>query len=124
MAFQILDANKQPVSIDELDKQAAEFWNKEFHPRHYAEPKNSMNWFDAIGWMISNPRTSNSTGWNNVRKSLWVLHVEDLPEIGHSLQIQFMSAYLYLLPYFSLITYWESMGYEPKNVDYANKHTK
>ena len=37
-AFKILDKNGKALTMGELDKEAAEFWGKEVHPKHYANP--------------------------------------------------------------------------------------
>lgn len=87
--FQILDKDANALTMGELDKEAAEFWGKEVHPKHYANPfpekrasedaplsekmrikyenamNNSSNWFDVIGWNIANQGTY-TYGWHNV----------------------------------------------------------
>ena len=87
--FQILDKNGKALTMAELDKEAAEFWGKEVHPKHYANPfpdkkasedaplsekiriehenarNNISNWFDVIGWNIANQGTY-TYGWHNV----------------------------------------------------------
>ena len=87
--FQILDKDAKALTIAELDKEAAEFWGKEVHPKHYASPfpekrasedaplsekmrikyenarNNACNWFDVIGWNIANQGTY-TYGWQNV----------------------------------------------------------
>lgn len=88
-AFRILDKNGKALTMAELDKEAAEFWNKEVHPKHYANPfpekkvskdtsyseavrierenalNNTFNWFDVIGWNIAN-QGNYTSGWRNV----------------------------------------------------------
>ena len=88
-AFKILDKNGKTLTMGELDKEAAEFWGKEVHPKHYANPftdkkiskdtpyseavrierenamNNVSNWFDVIGWNIANQGTY-TYGWHNV----------------------------------------------------------
>lgn len=88
-AFRILDKNGKALTMAELDKEAAEFWNKEVHPKHYANPfpekkvskdasyseavrierenalNNTSNWFDIIGWNIAN-QGNYTSGWRNV----------------------------------------------------------
>lgn len=88
-AFKILDKNGKALTMAELDKEAAEFWNKEVHPKHYANPfpekkvskdtsyseavrierenalNNTSNWFDIIGWNIAN-QGNYTSGWRNV----------------------------------------------------------
>lgn len=87
--FEILDKNAKALTMAELDKEAAEFWGKEVHPKHYANPfpeekvsedaplsekmrikyenarNNACNWFDVIGWNIANQGTY-TYGWHNV----------------------------------------------------------
>lgn len=87
--FQITDANNTPIAITKLDEEAAAFWNKEVHPKNYANPfpdvivskdasfkekmqaemanarNSSLNWYEIIGWNIANQGDYNS-GWQNV----------------------------------------------------------
>ena len=87
--FQILNKEGKAITMAELDKEAAEFWGKEVHPKHYANPfpdkkiskdtpyseavrierenamNNVSNWFDVIGWNIANQGTY-TYGWHNV----------------------------------------------------------
>ena len=37
-AFKILDKNGKALTMGELDKEAAEFWNKKVHPKQDREP--------------------------------------------------------------------------------------
>lgn len=88
-AFRILDKDGKALTMAELDKEAAEFWGKEVHPKHYANPfpdkvasedaplseiiriehenarNNSSNWFDIIGWNIAN-QDKYTFSWRNV----------------------------------------------------------
>lgn len=88
-SFQILNKDGKALTIAKLDKEAAEFWGKEVHPKHYANPfpdkvadegasfaermkierenalNNSSNWFDIIGWNIAN-QGNYTSGWQNV----------------------------------------------------------
>ena len=87
--FEILNKEGKALTMGELDKEAAEFWGKEVHPKHYANPfpdkvaderasfaermkierenawNNNFNWFDIIGWNIANQGTY-TYGWQNV----------------------------------------------------------
>lgn len=91
--FQILDKNGKALTMAELDKEAAEFWGKEVHPKYYANPfpnkvasedaplsekiriehenalNNGSNWFDIIGWNIAN-QGNYTTGWRNVVRTM------------------------------------------------------
>lgn len=85
-AFQILNAEGKTLTMAELDKEAAEFWDKEVDPKHYANPfpkeegnsfsamqtnalNNSLNWFDIIGWNIAN-QGNYTSGWQNVAHTM------------------------------------------------------
>ena len=92
-AFRILDKDGKALTMAELDKEAAEFWGKEVHPKHYANPfpdkvasedaplsekiriehenalNNGSNWFDIIGWNIAN-QGNYTTGWRNVVRTM------------------------------------------------------
>lgn len=122
MSFQILDSNGEAFSMRDLDIEAATFWGKDVHPKHYATPHKDMvlgNWFDTIGHMIHSPEDKLYTrGWANVKCSLWTCSIkseyntseEDLlkliPVIKESLK-----------PYYDLIDHWDSKGYTPKQVN-------
>ena len=99
-AFKILDKNGKALTMGELDKEAAEFWGKEVHPKHYANPfpnkvasenatisekikiehenarNNGSNWFDIIGWNIANQGNC-TTGWQNVVHTMVVQSLGD-----------------------------------------------
>lgn len=88
-SFQILNKDGKALTMGELDKEAAEFWGKEVHPKHYANPfpdkvasegasfaekmriehenarNNTCSWFYVIGWNIANQGTY-TYGWQNV----------------------------------------------------------
>jgi len=73
MGFQILNSNNEPISIKELDIEAAAFWNKIVDPKWYANPspegtavmKQWSNWFDTIGYCIHSQGNACS-GWSNI----------------------------------------------------------
>ncbi len=81
MSFQILNANNEPISMKELDKEACEFWGKTSDPKYYANPsepkregeseidylRRSMtsNWFDIIGYCI-HTQGNYTSGWRNI----------------------------------------------------------
>ena len=101
MSFQIHNEEGQAIGINELDKEAAEFWGKKVADRSYAHPtpepewdkisdsterfKAEMNyaravvgnWFDTIGYQIHSPSTNWTSGWDNVKAGLWVIQSTD-----------------------------------------------
>lgn len=88
-SFRILNAEGKAITMGELDKEAAAFWNKEVHPKNYANPfpdvivsedasfeekmqaemanarNSSLNWYEIIGWNIAN-QGDYTSGWQNV----------------------------------------------------------
>ena len=99
-AFKILDKNGKALTMGELDKEAAEFWGKEVHPKHYANPfpnkkiskdipyseavrierenalNNVHNWFDVIGLNIA-CQDDYTSGWQNVVHTMVVQSLGD-----------------------------------------------
>jgi len=143
MSFQILDKDNNAVAINELDKQAAEFWGKEVDKESYASPakrkegestvqflRREINWFDTIGYQIHSPNCTYTTGWDNVKASLWSIQstgmYKDLfnekqyeDEDGKSwtsLDIRLQVTKEFLKPFFDLIDHWASLGYIPKQI--------
>ena len=41
-AFQILDADKNPIEISQLDKEAADFWGKQVDKKYYTHPQKKL----------------------------------------------------------------------------------
>lgn len=117
MAFQILDSNNKAIAISELDAQAAQFWNKEVHPKHYASPytmeeglgiKEQMdfhmkdrNWFDAIGWFIHD----GAKDWQAVE--IAIMNANLIEKYGLDVMVEIYK------PYILLVRHWESLGYKP-----------
>jgi hypothetical protein len=127
MAFQILNENKKPVSIGELDKEACEFWGKELHQKDYAYPQfkpesfpteeykssyqfysSLSNWFDKIGWLISEGAES----WEEVIKKI----MEPFQEFPIDVQEEIENYYLPVSGYVALCKHWKSKGYTPKQI--------
>lgn len=133
MSFQIVNSNNEPISIKQLDAEAAEFWLQPISDIYYAFPQHreegekewdfitrQHNWFSCIGHMIHNPEAENQSSdkWDCVKIGLMTLHfkfvaLKPLPELTESL----MYTQLHLLPYFSLIDHWKAKGYQPKRVE-------
>ncbi len=117
-AFQIVDKDNNPVPINELDKQAAEFWDVELRSRSYACPTiNNTNWYDSIGWKIANPGRY-ATGWTQVKMDLLRLHLEDVAYalVSHTKPLSYEEILNSWKPYFDLIDHWASLGYQPKQI--------
>jgi hypothetical protein len=103
MGFQIKDKEGNPISINVLDEEAAEFWGRPVDPKHYVSPikeftnpdnlegdalakaefKHELdelrktNWFDKIGWAI-HTQDNYYSGWRNL---VHTLYVNSIPSI-------------------------------------------
>jgi len=129
--FQIIDTKTgEAVRINELDRQAAEFWGVKLNKRSYAQPKDygyGSNWFDIIGFGISQMDYSHS--WNGVVSYLFEdignmfldystgyndrpVKVYDTQEVVEKIQI----AIDFFKPYVDLINHWQAKGYQPKQI--------
>lgn len=114
MQFQIKNKEGNPIPINDLDKEAAQFWNKSVHPTQYAFPYTypengsfqeciaaswmpANNWYDMIGFNIASRK---ATTWEELRHEL--LRNTFDGEMNPVLQ-----------PHFDLIDLWESKGYTP-----------
>lgn len=129
MAFEIHDSSGQAVSLNELDKQAAEFWGKEISVKHYASPSdNHQNWFDGIGYIVHSPHIKGEiTSWKEYKRNVWSMLTEggfigDKYLYGFDMTDEQIAAKVkstrnYLKPYFDLVDLWESKGYKPKQVE-------
>lgn len=137
MGFQIKNKEGEAITIKELDKEAAEFWGKEVHPKWYANPvkprdgessidtmrrEMSTNWFDCIGYQIHKPSNEDYQGWDGVKRSLWSLHSSNWYNKIMVWSEEEALIYLavvkeHIQPYYELIDYWQSKGYEPYKVE-------
>ena len=146
-AFKILDKNGKALTMGELDKEAAEFWGKEVHPKHYANPfpdkkiskdtpYNVHNWFDVIGLNIA-CQDDYTSGWQNVVHTMVVQSLGDclvslrrdkpieLAEfvgdteihLGNSWEEELYSTLNYYKPFVDLINHWMAKGYIPVKVE-------
>lgn len=144
-AFQILDKENDPISLTQLDKEAAEFWNKTVDPKWYANPspegtdvfKQCSNWFDVIGYTIAN-KGNYTSGWHNVVNDLIAealgqkfidfenkdtVKVAEFEKSGettislpNSVETSIYFCLEYYKPYIQLINHWMSKGYQPKQI--------
>ena len=95
--FQIKNAEGIAISINDLDEEAAAFWNKEIKEKSYADPtpeftnpdnlegdelflakmkyefNHRNNWYDAIGWYIAESKAieyPDTISWKNVMNAM------------------------------------------------------
>ena len=144
-SFQILDKENNPISIKQLDKEAAEFWGKEVDPKWYANPsskethplKQHSNWYDTIGWTIAH-KGNYTSGWHNVVNDLisetlgqkfidfedkTTVKVAEFQKSGETtlslpekVEIDIYFCLEYYKPYIQLINHWMGKGYTPKQI--------
>lgn len=88
--FQILNKEGIAISLNDLDAEIAKFWNKEVDGELFANPmpevkesktvtymeacrennlNNSLNWYDTIGWNITQ-LSDNNVSWKAVAEAL------------------------------------------------------
>lgn len=80
MSFQILNKDGEPIPLNDLDREAAAFWGKEYDKKSYADPspprkegeneidyyrRSRGNWFDVIGFNIHS-QYGWCSGWANI----------------------------------------------------------
>jgi hypothetical protein len=120
MQFQILDKNQMPLTLSQLDKDAANLWNVVFDEVYYATPRDnelSLSWFDVIGDKIAG---FGVTTWSDVIKSVWQiakieLAQEDIKAIlDNKNPKEKYAQWAVLKPYMELINLWHNKGYVPK----------
>lgn len=116
MAFQIKDKQNNPISINKIDEEVAEFWGQEVHPKAYACPLNdgqrTMNWFDVVGYSIHSG-VKWTSGWEGIKCRLLSFHTDDLALKSEEDQIAALkSTNKYLKPYMELIDYFKTKGYQ------------
>lgn len=112
MQFQILNSDKQPISMGKLDKEAAAFWGKEVDDNDYAYPEGFgafTNWFEIIGGAIATlPNRERPYEWRDViGKMCGVAAIckTDTDEVLREINR--------LRPFIALCLHWKAQGYAP-----------
>ncbi len=119
-SFQILDKEGIAININDLDREAAEFWGKPVYSPY------GSNWFDLIGYNIAN-QGNYTSGWDNVVVSMQNANLQALLintknkekiEIidNESIMDRIENIKAYYQPFIDLINYWISKGYQPKQI--------
>lgn len=92
--------NNVAISINDLDKIAAEVFNVPFSEHEYAKPVGGLDWYNVIGWQIASKPV---TTWEEVSLALND-YLSDC--VDDKVRVVFA-------PYFSLIDKFEELGYVP-----------
>ena len=125
MSFKILNSENQPVPINELDREAAEFWGQPIKDREYATPKLEEeisfyfvpNWFDKIGHAIHRPEKY-TKGWDDVKCTMMASALGGIALKTPEQAKEYLGVCFDVLkPYFDLVDHWASKGYTPLTVD-------
>lgn len=130
MGFQILNKNKEAMTINSIDAEVAAFWKAEVDPKSYACPvpdetnkKHAnrfmcSNWYDKICWYIDYLKINDD--WNLVRTAFLSAYINmDYPEWNDKTypeKINDLYNDSFLKPYLDLIDYWQKKKYTPKYV--------
>jgi hypothetical protein len=92
MGFQFVkkvenSANFAVLSINAIDKIAAEFWEVEFDQYSYAAPKgyDLVNWFDVLGHAIEYLGKAESFSWNSIGKNECDQSIFDMGNVACSI---------------------------------------
>lgn len=122
MSFEIHNSLGEAITLEQLDREAAEFWKVKVDARYHAHPDlkthYTNSWFDTIGWVISHPEKY-TKGWNDVRCTLWTVQAKGLYKLldnQEKMTEEIEGIRIFLEPYFELIDHWESKGYVPKHI--------
>lgn len=108
MKFAIYNKEGKPITMGELDVEAAEFWKVEFSAKKYASPENCYySWFDNIGTAIADLNQGKHE-WYEV-----IGYFASIAAIGENSFQGFIDALKPFKPFIELCMYWESKGYTP-----------
>ena len=106
MGFQILNNNGQALTMDELNKEAAAFWNVK-PSDYYAAPKSfhwSSTWFHYIGGAIA--QMHGEYEWSDIIGNL--CGIAAIGETSFSAVLDSIKCYA---PFIELCLYWKAKGY-------------
>ena len=136
-SFQILDRNNEPISINQLDQEAASFWGKEVDKKYYANPfkkKEFVNSSNLEGeelkqaketFKLKNRILQNAYNWHtvlaksipNITNSNWECVTSSIiDEVEKGEELKPIMAEIYQ-PFLDLIKHWEKKGYTPKSIN-------
>lgn len=109
--FQILNKNNQPITLGELDKEAAAFFGVEVQDDKYASPENIpyFDWFNWVGRSIANLEGDRLyCDWSDVIGDLCRVQALGL----HSVD-ELIEDINKIRPHIELCLHWKNKGYKP-----------
>lgn len=106
MKFQILDTEGHPLSMGELDKEAAEFFGVPYDEERYASPT-LISWFEVVGYNIARSKKE-ILSWNDI-----IAQILQICTICTSTMEHLERSIEGYRPFISLCYHWKSKGYTP-----------
>jgi hypothetical protein len=122
-AFQILDNQGNPLTMEQIDMEVCELTGNEVDPKHYCKlgnikdfksrrefAFNTYNWYDTIGWMIAAD--------NKSFQDILDYYADSMKEfIGQKTEDGIEITLEYIYPYHTkVLNSWISKGYQAKQV--------
>lgn len=113
MSFQITTKEGEPITINDLDREACALWNRPYDEKHYVKPKEQeyyAHWFDMVGLYIHCQRSKEErrkrVDWSDVLGLMMghLLLEKDAEKVKISIEA-------YWQPYIDLIRHWKSKEY-------------
>lgn len=143
-SFRILNAEGKAMTMGELDKEAAAFWNKEVHPKNYANPfpdvivSEDASFKEKMQADIAN-QGDYTSGWQNVVHTMmaeslgncllninqgepikiahFIKHDNNQLHLEDSYEARIYATLNYFKPFVDLINHWMSKGYTPEKIE-------
>jgi hypothetical protein len=122
-AFQILDNNNNPISINQLDKEVCEMVGNEIHSKNYCllgkreDYKSNWdyisscsNWYDTIGWLIADTGKSLQdilVYYADIMKDF----IGEVDENGNIITLEVIYPY-----HTKVLNTWVKKGYQAKQI--------
>lgn len=112
MRFQIRKKNFDLLTMGELDREAAEFFQVPVDDKFYAAPAPGLDWFNWIGYAIARlPAGEEPKEWSEVIGSM-----VGFISIGEKSADDILKQINSLKPLIALCIHWQQLGYKPYSV--------
>ena len=109
MKFQIINKEGNPLSMEELDKDAAEFFGVQYNEHQYAKPNpRSEDWCNVIGYIIvTYPRKGDLT-WEGL-----ISRISFISAFAAHSSDEYHRYIMGYKPHIELCYHWKTKGYTP-----------
>ena len=110
MKFAIYNKEGKPITMDELNREVAQFWKVNYTKTKYVSPKGYFStWLDTISTAIAGTQSNH---WIDV-----IGFFTKVATVGASIREAsfegIIDALKYYKPYIELCLYWKAQGYTP-----------